>query len=98
MKLVTETGFGPTTTLNHLARLANWLSFVVSTYLSGAFDYVLLSCHVFIYTQINDLQTYTQDTNIKYKTRKIDKLGLVNPKNHDKIYVHTNDLSQQAAW
>ena len=25
-------------TLNHLAKLTNWLSFVVSTYLYGAFD------------------------------------------------------------
>ena len=33
-------------TLNHLAKLAKCLSCVVSTYLHGAFDYMLLSCHI----------------------------------------------------
>ena len=33
-------------TLNHLAKLTEWLSCVVSTYLYGAFDCRLLSCHV----------------------------------------------------
>ena len=33
-------------TLNHLAKAAEWLSCVVSTYLYGAFDCMLLSCHV----------------------------------------------------
>ena len=32
-------------TLNHLAKLAKWLSFVASTYLYGAFDCVFLACH-----------------------------------------------------
>ena len=32
-------------TLNHLAKLAKWLSFVQSTYLYGAFDCMFLSCH-----------------------------------------------------
>ena len=31
--------------LNHLAKLAKWLSYVVSTYLLGAFDCVFLLCH-----------------------------------------------------
>ena len=31
-------------TLNHLAKLAKWLSCVVSTYLHGAFDCMLLTC------------------------------------------------------
>ena len=33
-------------TLNHLAKLAKWLSCVVNSYLYGAFDSMLLSCHV----------------------------------------------------
>ena len=33
-------------TLNHLAKSAKWLSCGVSTYLFGAFDCILLSCHV----------------------------------------------------
>ena len=32
--------------LNHLAKLVKLLSFVVSTYLHGAFDCMLLPCHV----------------------------------------------------
>ena len=32
-------------TLNHLAKLAKWLSCVQSTYLYGTFDF-MLSCHV----------------------------------------------------
>ena len=33
-------------TLSHIAKLAKWLSCVVSAYLYGAFDSMLLSCHV----------------------------------------------------
>ena len=33
-------------TLNHLAKLAKWLSCVMSTYLCGAFDIMFSSCHV----------------------------------------------------
>ena len=32
-------------TLNHLVKLAEWLSRVVSTYMYGAFDSMFLSCH-----------------------------------------------------
>ena len=32
-------------TLNHLTKLAKWLSYVVNTYMYGAFDCMLLSCH-----------------------------------------------------
>ena len=33
-------------TLNHLAKLVKWSCCVMSTYLYGAFDRMLLSCHV----------------------------------------------------
>ena len=33
-------------TLKHLAKLAKWISFFVSTYLYGAFDCMYFSCHV----------------------------------------------------
>ena len=40
--------------LNHLAKLAKWLScVVVSSYLHGAFDCMLLSCHVRLSEWIN---------------------------------------------
>ena len=35
-----------TRTLNHLVKLAKWLSCVLSTYLHSAFDCMFLSCHV----------------------------------------------------
>ena len=35
-------------TLNHLAKLAKWLNCIVSTYLYGAFECMLLSCHICI--------------------------------------------------
>ena len=35
-------------TLNHLAKLAKWLSCVLSFYLYSAFDSMFLSCHVHI--------------------------------------------------
>ena len=33
-------------TLNHLAKLAKWLSCVASTYLYDAFDCMFLACHI----------------------------------------------------
>ena len=43
-------------TLNHLAKLAKWLSRVVSTYLYDAFDWMFLSSHVRIWEWIHTLQ------------------------------------------
>ena len=43
-------------TLNHLAKLAKWLSCVVSTYLYGAFDCMLLSYHVRVSEWIHTLE------------------------------------------
>ena len=43
-------------TLNHLAKLAKWLSCAVSTYLYGAFDCMFLSCHVRVWQWIHTLQ------------------------------------------
>ena len=42
--------------LNHLAKLAKWLSSVVSTYLYGAFDCMFLSCHLRVWEWIRTLQ------------------------------------------
>ena len=42
-------------TLNHLAKLAEWLSCVVSTCLYGEFDYMFLSCHVRVSEWIHTL-------------------------------------------
>ena len=42
-------------TLNTLAKLTKWLSWVVSTYLYGAFDFMFLSCHVRISEWIQTL-------------------------------------------
>ena len=42
--------------LNNLAKLAKWFTCVVSTYLYGAFDCMLLSCHVRVWEWIHTLQ------------------------------------------
>ena len=42
-------------TLNHLAKLAKWLSCIVGTYLYGAFECMLLSCHVRVSEWIHTL-------------------------------------------
>ena len=42
--------------LNHLAKLATWLSSVVSTYLYCSFDCMFLSCHVRDWEWIHTLQ------------------------------------------
>ena len=43
-------------TLNHVAKLAKWLSCVVSAYLYCAFDCMFLSCHVRVWEWIHTLQ------------------------------------------
>ena len=56
-------------TLNHLAKLAEWLSCVVSTYLYSAFDYLFLSCHVqvseWIHTLMHRTDNYSQHSSIE---------------------------------
>ena len=42
-------------TLNHLVKLTKWLSWIVSTYLYGAFDCMFLSCHVHVSEWIHAL-------------------------------------------
>ena len=42
-------------TLSHLAKLANWLSCVLSTYLYGAFDCMFLLCQVRVSEWIHTL-------------------------------------------
>ena len=58
-------------TLNHLVKLAKWLSCVVSTYLYGAFDCMFLSCHVCVsewihtlYSQMHRTDKYSQHSSI----------------------------------
>ena len=43
-------------TLNHLVKLTIWLSCVVSAHLYGAFDFMLLSCHVRVLEWIHTLK------------------------------------------
>ena len=51
----THNHLGRKRTLNHLSKLAKWLSFAVSTYLYGAFDCMFLSCHVRVWEWIQTL-------------------------------------------
>ena len=43
-------------TLKHLAKLAKWLSCVVSTYLYGAFDCMVLSCQIRVTVNLPECQ------------------------------------------
>ena len=45
-------------TLNHLAKLAKWLSCVVSAYLYGAFNCVFFSCHIRVLKWIYTLNAW----------------------------------------
>ena len=62
-------------TLDHLAKLAKWMSCVVITYLYGGFDCILLSCHVrvseWIYTlllpECQGTPCLKQVPNLKFK-------------------------------
>ena len=56
-------------TLNHLAKLAKWLSCVVSTYLYDAFDCKLLSCHARVSEWIH---TYSLPEYLKFKWQQRD--------------------------
>ena len=42
-------------TLNHLTKQTKWLSWIVRTYLYGAFDCIFLSCHMRISESIHTL-------------------------------------------
>ena len=44
-------------TLKQLAKLAKWLSCVVSTYLYNAFDWMFLACHVRVWEWIHTLKS-----------------------------------------
>ena len=67
-------------TLNHLAKLAKWLSCVMSTYLYGAFDCAFLSCHVRVSEWIHTLYLpecqgtpcSKQARNLKFKWLQLD--------------------------
>ena len=54
-KIRTHNHLVHTGTLNQLAKLAKWLSYVVSTYLYSAFDCMLLSCQVQVSEWIHTL-------------------------------------------
>ena len=75
--------------LNHLAKLAKWLSCVVSTYLYSALDCMFLSCHLCISEWILSLSPHRQTTTgyllsikmyifFKYvRLNKIDSLNII---------------------
>ena len=56
-------------TLNHLAKLAKWLSCVVSTYLYGTFDWMLLSCEVHVWMVVIMSRTCLNCWVIAYELR-----------------------------
>ena len=59
-------------TLNHLVKLAKWLSCVLSNYLYGAFECMFLSCHVCVSEWIHTLQlSECQGTPCSKQTRNL---------------------------
>ena len=52
-------------TLNYLAKLTKWLSWIVGTYLCGAFDCMFLSCHTRVFqsesTKVNLIKHWILD-------------------------------------
>ena len=65
----THNHLGRKRTLNHLAKLAKWLSCVVSTYLYGAFDCMFLSCQVRVSEWIHTL--YLPQAKVKSRNKDI---------------------------
>ena len=71
-------------TLNHLTKLAKWLSCVVSTFLYSAFDCMLLSCHVPVPGSIHTLYLpesqgtpcSKQAWNLKFKWLQLDSMSV----------------------
>ena len=67
-------------TLNHLPKLTKWFSCVLSTYLHGTFDYMLLSCQVRIWEWMPNLwlpecqgtPCSKQEQNLKLKWLQLD--------------------------
>ena len=51
----TQNHLDPKKTLNYLAKLAEWLSCVLSTYLYGVFECMFFSCHVRVLEWIHTL-------------------------------------------
>ena len=88
-------------TLNHLAKLAKWLSCVVSTYLYGAFDCMFLSCHVRVSEWIHTLYLPEfQGTPCTKQARilKFKWLQLIRTHNHLVHKRTLNHLAKLAKW
>ena len=67
-------------TLNHLAKLAKWLSCFVSTYMYSAFDSMFLLCYIWVLEWIDTLllaesqgtPSFKQAWNLKFKWLQLD--------------------------
>ena len=54
-------------TLNHLAKLAKWLSCVVSTYLYGAFERCICTVHLWIHSETRTWHDKNIQSNAPYR-------------------------------
>ena len=89
----------PKPTINHLAQLAKWFSCVQSTHLYGGFDYIFLSCHLWLSKLIHTVQLPKWQELLAPKTRKIQSLNDCNgtPTRNQLLCKRTfNNLTQLA--
>ena len=75
-------------TLDHLAKLAKWLRWAVSTYLYGEFDGKFLSCQVLVSGWIHNL--YSVDPTRLFRARS--SLTLQHKTRHDKTRTYCHML------
>ena len=83
-------------TLNHLAKLSKWLSWIMSTYLYHAIDCIFLSCHVRVSEWIHTLYLLVVKELLARNTRNIQSLSDCNgSRTHNKL-VRRRTLSHLA--
>ena len=88
-------------TLDHLAKLARWLSCVVSFYLYGAFDCMFLSCHACVSACIHTFTPASSKEVIEIQATI--ECGFTLKRVHDMIRIYmqmhrTNKYSQHSFW
>ena len=75
-------------TLNHLVKLAKGLSYVVSSYLYGAFDYMFLSNHILISEWI-DTQFRVNCSHLNFRYRACFEQGVPWYSGKYKVWIHS---------
>ena len=83
--------------LNHLAKLAKWLSCVASTHLFGTFDCMFLSCHMCMSESIHTLSCLNVKELIGWNSHNIWSLSDSNPQPLS-LWTNTQQFTKLAKW